>query len=121
MVNAKQELMLNDMGWTVICYSPFEIQHTDGSFASGQAAFMCVPAILEEWEEYQKELKKQKNIKNDIINLSRLYEITNIKTFDNQLKECKNHIDYHLLKQHYIALNDYEKAAICRDKEKSSY
>jgi len=51
-MDVHQEIMLNDMGWEVICHSPFEIQHTDGSFARGQAAFMAVPAILEEWKEF---------------------------------------------------------------------
>ncbi len=29
---------LETAGWTVECESPFEIRHTDGSFATGQAA-----------------------------------------------------------------------------------
>lgn len=42
--DAKQKLKeqkLKTEGWTVECWSPFEIRHNDGSFATGQAAH-CV-------------------------------------------------------------------------------
>jgi hypothetical protein len=32
------EDILLEGGWTIECFSPFEIRHEDGSFASGQAA-----------------------------------------------------------------------------------
>ena len=121
MVDVNQEIMLNDMGWTVVCYSPFEIEHTDGSFARGQAAFMAVPEILEEWKEYQEELSQKKS--QDISmaeNLKRLYELTKIEGYDKQLSCCKNSIDYALLKLHYVTLQNYEKAAECRDYEKKA-
>jgi hypothetical protein len=33
---------LEDAGWTVECSLPLEIRHTDGSFASGQAAKLLI-------------------------------------------------------------------------------
>jgi len=122
MVDINQEIMLNDMGWTVICYSPFEIEHTDGSFARGQAAYMAVPAILEEWKEYQQELnaKRKQELTMSIDNVRRLYELTKIDGYDKQLAACKNSIDFGILKMHYVTLQDYSKAAECRDREKKA-
>jgi len=122
MVDVNQEIMLNDMGWTVVCYSPFEIEHTDGSFARGQAAFMAVPEILEEWKEYQLELKERasKELTFGDGNLKRLYELTKIDGYDKQLADCKNSVDFCILKMHYVTLQNYEKAAECRDYEKKA-
>jgi len=51
------EKALNEHGWVVECFSPFEIRHEDGSFASGQAADVVLRAIMEGWfdEEHQGE------------------------------------------------------------------
>lgn len=40
---------LESNGWVVECYSPFEMRHEDGSFASGQAAEMVMFSILDDW------------------------------------------------------------------------
>jgi hypothetical protein len=121
-VNLDQEMMLNDMGWTVNCHSPFEIQHIDGSFASGQAAFMCIQPIYEEWLEYQEELRNKRidSRKFEAENLRRLYEILKKESFEKQLEECKNSVDYYLLKQHYVVLQKYDEAAECRHYEKKA-
>jgi len=42
--------LLEKYGWTVECYSPFEVRHDDGSFASGQAAKMVLDCIQLEYE-----------------------------------------------------------------------
>lgn len=42
------EQALIDDGWTIECESPFEIRHSDGSFATGQAAHMVVSSLHEE-------------------------------------------------------------------------
>jgi len=41
-MNNDDEQFLESLGWTVECQSPFEIRHTDGSFATGQAARMVL-------------------------------------------------------------------------------
>jgi hypothetical protein len=33
-------------GWTIECESPYELRHVDGSFASGQAAYIVEDYIL---------------------------------------------------------------------------
>lgn len=43
------ELLLEKHGWVVECYSPFEIQHEDGSRATGQAADIVLLALREGW------------------------------------------------------------------------
>lgn len=49
-MNERDEKMLGLKGWTVECYSPFEIRHEDGSFATGQAANMVVACLLDDKE-----------------------------------------------------------------------
>ena len=39
---AEDEAILMVNGWNVTCYSPFEIQTKDGSFASGEAAYIVL-------------------------------------------------------------------------------
>ena len=39
---------LKKHGWTVECESPFEIRHTDGSFATGQAAKAVLDGLMAE-------------------------------------------------------------------------
>lgn len=46
-----QEEMLNAMGWTTVCESPHELEHEDGSTATGQSAQIMVDAIIEEYKE----------------------------------------------------------------------
>jgi hypothetical protein len=41
----RDEAFLESLGWTVECQSPFEIRHTDGSFATGQAATMALMVL----------------------------------------------------------------------------
>lgn len=50
-----QEEMLEAMGWTVVCESPFEIEHEDGSSASGQSTQIVVDGIIQEYKEMKKE------------------------------------------------------------------
>lgn len=47
-MNVRDEKMLELNGWHVECYSPFEIRHEDGSFATGQAAHMVVANL---WDD----------------------------------------------------------------------
>ena len=62
MTNDQEELILEEMGWTIECHSPFEIRHEDGSFASMQAAYMVVPEIIEEWKEMQDDILSKREI-----------------------------------------------------------
>lgn len=41
----KDEELLKAIGWTIICESPFEIQHEDGSIATNWAAQMILTYI----------------------------------------------------------------------------
>ena len=54
-MNERDEKMLGLNGWTVECYSPFEIRHEDGSFATGQAAHMVVAYL---WDDEETERPK---------------------------------------------------------------
>lgn len=50
-MNSEDEALLSANGWTVECYSPFEIRHDDGSFGSGQAARYTLDALQAEHRE----------------------------------------------------------------------
>lgn len=43
--------ILESLGWTVECESPFEIRHEDGSFATQNAAKIIISDVLKEYEE----------------------------------------------------------------------
>lgn len=43
------EDILKFYGWTNVCISPFEIEHDDGSFASGQAARITLSSLKEDY------------------------------------------------------------------------
>lgn len=43
--------LLEKLGWTVECESPFEIRHEDGSFATGQAAHVVLMVAQQGWFE----------------------------------------------------------------------
>jgi hypothetical protein len=49
--------MVKEMGWTVECESPIELRHEDGSFASGQAAYVMLNEIHQDWSRLQEENK----------------------------------------------------------------
>lgn len=44
------EKKLNDSGWEVECYSPLKICHTDGSFATSNAAKIVIWDVLTHYE-----------------------------------------------------------------------
>jgi hypothetical protein len=46
----KQEILEKE-GWITECESPYELRHTDGSFASGQAAYIVADYILTQENE----------------------------------------------------------------------
>lgn len=52
--------MLKAIGWTVVCLSPFELGHDDGSIATGRAA----QAVMREAEE---EYKKTQRIDYEVV------------------------------------------------------
>lgn len=41
--------LLETYGWVIECYSPYEVRHEDGSFATGQAASIVTENIREEF------------------------------------------------------------------------
>lgn len=46
----EDEKFLNENGWTVDCWSPFEIRTKDGSFAAGEAAYAVLSELKREHE-----------------------------------------------------------------------
>jgi hypothetical protein len=59
--------LLEKNGWTVECESPYEIRHTDGSFATAQAAWMVLDQLLEEVKK--KERKDEEKAHREFIEL----------------------------------------------------
>lgn len=49
---SKRDKILEALGWSVVCESPYEIEHEDGSSASGQATQIVVDELLENWGDY---------------------------------------------------------------------
>jgi len=47
--------LLNDNGWIIECESPFEIRHSDGSFASGQGARAVLDELKYDFEAFSEE------------------------------------------------------------------
>lgn len=47
-MDTNQIMMLKSAGWTVECLSPLEIRHTDGSFATKQAALIVVADVQQQ-------------------------------------------------------------------------
>ena len=43
-----REKALEEAGWTMTCESPLEIEHSDGSAASGQAADIVIDYVVSE-------------------------------------------------------------------------
>lgn len=50
-----QEEILNAMGWYTVCHSPHEIEHKDGSTATGLATQAVIDSIIEEYHLIKKE------------------------------------------------------------------
>ena len=46
MFTVKRDKILEALGWTVVCESPYEIEHEDGSSASGMAAQIVVGKVI---------------------------------------------------------------------------
>jgi len=63
MFTVKRDKILEALGWTVVCESPYEIEHEDGSSASGMAAQIVVDELMISWESYldEEDILKLKN------------------------------------------------------------
>lgn len=46
MYSDKDEKILKSAGWTIVCGSPLEIEHEDGSFASEQGAEIIINFLI---------------------------------------------------------------------------
>jgi hypothetical protein len=46
---------LAKLGWTVVCESPLEMEHFEGSFASGLAASIVIDELMLNFEDYYEE------------------------------------------------------------------
>jgi hypothetical protein len=60
-MNEHDERLLEKYGWNVICYSPFEIETKDGSFASGEAAQYVLDSIRKEEKENVNKIIKDRS------------------------------------------------------------
>lgn len=49
------EQIAENNGWTIVCESPLELSHTDGSFASGVAADVLLSAMPDMYPEEEPE------------------------------------------------------------------
>ena len=69
-MNTSTEQFLENLGWTVECESPLEIRHTDGSFASKNAADYVIESLKEEHDFNEKTnlFKKSGTRIQDLIN-----------------------------------------------------
>lgn len=77
--------LLEENGWTIECESPFEIRHTDGSFATEQAAWIVLDELLHEKKEAEM-VEKEKEHKEFVELLCKLYY--NYKHYsDDQIRE----------------------------------
>ena len=47
-----RDIILEALGWSVVCESPYEIEHEDGSSASGQATHIVVDELMTNWKDY---------------------------------------------------------------------
>ena len=52
MYKEERDKLLEKLGWSVVCESPYEVEHEDGSSASGQAAQIVVDELIQNFEEY---------------------------------------------------------------------
>lgn len=90
-----QEEMLEAMGWTITCYSPFEIEHVDGSVARGSSTQVVIDSIIidyqnmkaEEAEEAEKNRKAQAT---GSINLEEINGVEILQFIEKQIKEDEN-------------------------------
>lgn len=51
--------LLNHYGWEINCQNPYEVSHSDGSFASGQAVPHLIYSLKEDWRQEQLDLQEQ--------------------------------------------------------------
>lgn len=52
MYSIKRDKILEALGWTVVCESPYEIEHFEGSSASGMATQIVIDELMETWRDY---------------------------------------------------------------------
>lgn len=58
-MNGSEDIkLLEDNGWVMECYSPFELRHEDGSFATGKAADLVLESLKDEDSRRQKCIKE---------------------------------------------------------------
>lgn len=79
MISQEEEKMIEAVGWSITCHSPFEMEHTDGSEARGYAA--CEPIIKDAIEEYH-EMKKEEAIEAEKAKKAAAVESLNLETIN---------------------------------------
>lgn len=88
------EEMLEAMGWTITCQSPFEIEHTDGSTATGKSTQLVVDRIIQEYKTMKEEEAAQAEL-NKKLEVTKNLDLTKINgreiiNFLLEALECKN-------------------------------
>lgn len=61
-----EEKALERFGWTVNCKSPFEISHSDGSTATGQAAWLVFDECKKQFKNESPLVFEYKNWKGEV-------------------------------------------------------
>ena len=84
------EELLEKHGWTEECGSPFEIRHTDGSFATGSAAWTVLSALRSEELEEHPQFEYQINL----ITPFSLEEVIGLKNMGNDGWELVSILQY---------------------------
>lgn len=67
----RDEDILKYYGWEIECQSPYELRNIDGSFATGQAAYMVMDYlrqeyIIEKYEDLMSDMREL-GVKNKIL------------------------------------------------------
>ncbi|MEK6829112.1 MAG: hypothetical protein AABY15_03215 [Nanoarchaeota archaeon] len=94
MKELSEEEILKEMGWTIVCQSPYEIEHEDGSTARGQSTQIVIDGIVadyhamkaeeEEEEKLNKKLEATKDLNLTLINGNEIIAFLNKESKDNE-------------------------------------
>lgn len=86
--------ILESLGWTVECESPFEIRHEDGSFATQNAAKIIMADVLKEYtQENTEKVHTIEDVIADLVVINDYVQtiVTNAQELDAQKKEDWQH------------------------------
>lgn len=81
------EQFIENQGWTIVCQSPLELSHEDGSFASMQAAKLALSQLNEDFLEENPEYK---DVADNTTNSLEVQEnmIKHLVYINNKVQDC---------------------------------